>query len=142
MDTKQLEAHMNEIVDAFNRHDADAFAALYAHDATAHDPQYAEPLGGREAIKKDIEDFFTALPDVRAKVLSSVAGGDTIAFEVEVIGTHNGPLVTPNGSIPPTNRPVRSLGSRVLRFDSRGQIVSCNRYYDLAGIMQQLGLME
>jgi steroid delta-isomerase-like uncharacterized protein len=142
MDTARLETHMNEIVDVFNRHEADAFAALYAHDATAYDPQYADLLNGREAIKKDIEDFFTALPDVQAKVLSSVAGGDTIAFEVEMSGTHNGPLVTPDGTVPPTNRPLKFLGSRVMQFNAQGQITSCNRYYDLAGIMQQLGLME
>jgi len=141
MNTAQLEAYMNELVDVFNRHEADAFAAFYTQNATAYDPQYAEQLKGRDAIKKDIEDFFTALPDVRAKVLSSVAGGDTIAFEVEMTGTHNGPLVTPDGNVPPTNRPVRFLGSRVIRFNPQGQITSCNRYYDLAGIMQQLGLM-
>jgi steroid delta-isomerase-like uncharacterized protein len=142
MNTTQLEAYMNELVDVFNRHEADAFAAFYTQDATAYDPQYAEQLKGRDAIKKDIEDFFMALPDVRAKVLSSVAGGDTIAFEVEMTGTHDGPLVTPDGHVPPTNRPVKFLGSRVIRFNSQGQITSCNRYYDLAGIMQQLGLLE
>jgi steroid delta-isomerase-like uncharacterized protein len=142
MDTTKLEELMRKSIEAFNQHDADGFAALYADDATAYDPQYAEPLKGREAIRKDIEDFFRAFPDVQAKVLSSVAGGDAIAFEVEVTGTHKGPLVTPNGNVPPTNRPIKFLGSRVLRFNSRGELVSCNRYYDLAGIMQQLGLME
>jgi hypothetical protein len=36
--------------------------------------------------------------DIRAKVLSSVAAGDTIAFEVEMTGTHDGPRWScPNG---------------------------------------------
>ncbi len=141
MDSTTLQELMKKEVEAFNRHDADAFAALYTSDATAYDPQYAEPLKGREAIQKDIEDFFSAFPDVQAKILSSVASGDTIAFEVEISGTHEGPLVTPNGNIPPTNRHVKIRGSRVMRFNSQGLLEECNRYYDLAGIMQQLGLM-
>lgn len=78
-------------LDAFNRHDAGAFAALYAADAVAPDPQYAEPLQGREAIRKDIEDFCQALPDVQARVIGDfLVNGDTVAFEAEITGTHKG----------------------------------------------------
>lgn len=128
-------------VDAFNRHDADAFAAGYTDGATAYDPQYPEPLKGREAIRKDIADFFTAFPDVQAKVLNTVISGNSIAFEVEMSGTHKGPLITPTGTIPATNKHMKMLGGRFMRINSRGQITECNRYYDLAGIMMQLGLM-
>lgn len=47
-----------KVGEAFNQHDADAYASLYAANAVAYDPQYSEPLRGREAIRKDIEDFF------------------------------------------------------------------------------------
>lgn len=128
-------------LDAFNRHDADAFAALYAEDAVAPDPQYAEPLRGRDAIRKDIEAFFQAFPDVQAKVVSDfLVNGDTVAFEVEITGTHTGPLVTPDGAIPATNRTVRLTGGRFLRVNGQGLVTDCRRYYDMAGIMQQLGL--
>ena len=58
-------------VDAVNRHDAETFAALYAPDATAIDPQYEQPLRGRDAIRKDIEDFFQAFPDLQARPVSA-----------------------------------------------------------------------
>jgi steroid delta-isomerase-like uncharacterized protein len=127
--------------DAINRHDADAYAAGYSADATAYDPQYPESLKGREAIRQDIVDFFTAFPDVQSKVLSFVTNGDILAFEVEMSGTHKGPLITPNGAIPATNKSMQMRGARFMRVNSQGQIIECNRYYDLAGIMMQLGLM-
>lgn len=138
-------AAMQEIVtkgiDAFNRHDADAFAALYSAEATAYDPQSSEPLKGREAIRKDIEDFFYAFPDVQQTVVNTVVTGDTVAVEGQITGTHKGPFVTPGGPIPATNRRMEMRIGRFIRVDAQGRITECNRYYDMAGIMQQLGLM-
>lgn len=141
MNPAVIQETVKKSMDAFNRHDANAYAALYATEATAYDPQYPEPLKGREAIQKDIEDFFQAFPDVQATVVNVLVSGDTAAFEVEMSGTHKGPLVSPTGSIPATNRRMEMRGGRFERVDAQGQITECNRYYDLAGIMQQLGLM-
>lgn len=128
-------------LDAFNRHDAAAFAALYADDAVAPDPQYAEPLQGKEAIRQDIEAFFAAFPDAQARGENFLVDGDTVAFEVEISGTHKGPLITPNGPIPATNRQVHLTGGRFVRVNGQNLIVDCRRYYDMAGIMAQLGLL-
>lgn len=141
MDTTSVVEIAKKEGDAINRHDADAYASGYTADATAYDPQYPELLKGREAIRKDIVDFFTAFPDVQSKVLNIVANGNALAFEVEMSGTHKGPLITPTGTIPATNKHIQMRGGRFMRINSQGQITECNRYYDLAGIMQQLGLM-
>ena len=50
-------------VEAFNRNDAAAFAALYAADAVVRDPQYPQPLRGRAAIEQDVVDVHRVLPD-------------------------------------------------------------------------------
>ncbi len=104
-------------------------------------PSTLEPLKGQEAIRKDIEDFFQAFPNIQTKVVNVVASGDIIASEAEMSGTHKGPLVTPTGSIPATNRSMMMRIGRFNRIDAQGKITECNRYYDLAGIMMQLGLM-
>ena len=133
---------VQKALDAVNRHDPDAFAALYSADAIALDPQYAEPLDGRQAIRKDIADFFTAFPDLNVRLVGPiVVDGDTAGFEVEMTGTHAGPLVSPAGSSPPTNRRVSMRGGRFVRLNDHELITECRRYYDMAGIMQQLGLM-
>lgn len=141
MDTTTIVEIAKKEGDAINRHDADVYAAGYAADAIAYDPQYPELLKGREAIRKDIVDFFTAFPDVQSKVLNIVASGKKLAFEVEMSGTHQGPLITPGGTIPATNKHMQMRGGRFMRINSQGKITECNRYYDLTGIMQQLGIM-
>lgn len=128
-------------VETFNQHDMDAFASLYAVNVVAYDPMYPEGLSGREAIRKDAEDFILAFPDIQIAVISSISSsGDSAAFEMELWGTHTGPLVTPDGSIPATNRRMNLRIGRFIRVDSQGAITADNRYYDTAGIAQQLGL--
>src|SRR5512145_1156081 len=68
-------------VRAFNDHDAEAWAGAYAEKATLHDPQYPAPLAGRDAIRKDIDDFFVAFPDMQFRVLSVASSGDLVAVE-------------------------------------------------------------
>ena len=128
-------------IEAFNRRDAAAFAAGYATGAVAYDPQYSEPLKGREAIREDIQAFFDAFPDGRVRLINSVTSGNTAASEVEFTGTQLGSMATPTGSIPPTNRRVTLRLARFIQVDTQGQIVKESRYYDLAGMMHQLGLM-
>lgn len=128
-------------MEAITNHDADAFAKLYDDNAVAFDPQYPKPLKGKAEVKKDIEDFFVAFPDIRAKVMSIIPNGNLIASEVLMTGTHKGPLVSLSGPIPPTNKPVEFRIGRFIQVNEQGLIVECNRYYDLAGIMMQLGLM-
>src|SRR5215471_10957174 len=60
-------------IDAWNRHDADAFVALYAEDATYHSPRFDQPRKGK-AIADWARSVFTAYPDMRLEVISS---GDT-----------------------------------------------------------------
>ncbi|MDQ1301548.1 MAG: hypothetical protein QG637_1470 [Chloroflexota bacterium] len=127
-------------IETFNQHDMNAFAALYAINVVAYDPMYPEGLTGRDAILKDAEDFILAFPDIQIEVISSISGGDRAAFEMELRGTHTGPLVTPSGSIPATNRRMNLRIGRFMRVDSQGAIAADNRYYDTAGIAQQLGL--
>lgn len=131
---------INKLIDAFNRHDANAFAALHAAKAVAYDPQYTDPLQGKEAIGKDIEDFFVTFPDVQATLTSILANDDTVACEMEMNGTNKGPIVTPTGEIPATDRRMEMRVALFVRFDDQGLITQSRRYFDMAGLMQQLGL--
>jgi steroid delta-isomerase-like uncharacterized protein len=127
----------------FNKHDAAAFVAPYTPDATCYDPYYEQPLKGREALRQDAADFFQGFPDIKGRIVGDLlTGGNTAAFEVELTGTHQGILPSPNGPIPPTNRSMRLTIGRFVHFTEDGQITSDNRYYDIMSIMSQLGLMQ
>lgn len=132
---------INRQASAMNAHDAKAFAALYAGAATVVDPFYPEPLKGREAIERDIADFFTALPDIHVKPSKVIVDGDAVAYEGTASGTHAGPMQGPTGLIPATNRKLDFKFGIFTRVDAQGAIVEEHRYMDVAGIMGQLGLV-
>jgi predicted ester cyclase len=65
---------------------------------------------------------------------------DAAAVELVFMGTHTGPLATPNGVIPPTGRRVTLQSASILRF-KEGLIASEHAYPDQLDFMTQLGLM-
>ncbi len=131
---------VQELVERFNGHDAAAFAAAYAPDATVHDPQHGEPLRGRDAIERDIADFFTSFPDIQNTVQVTLESDDVIATRSTMTATHGGPLAGPEGEIPPTGQPVRIEVAVFSRVNEDGQVTEEHRYYDLAGLVEQLAV--
>jgi steroid delta-isomerase-like uncharacterized protein len=132
-----------KVADTFNKHDLDAFAKLYAEDAVAYDPMYPEPLRGRAAIRKDAATFLRGFPDIRFEIVATFEKDDRNgADEIRLIGTHTGPLETPTGQdLPPTNKRIDLKGSAFGRLNERGEIVEERRYYDVATVLRQLGVM-
>ncbi len=126
---------------ALNSHDVDGFAGFYAADAVIVDPQYPEPLKGRDAIRKDIADFVGAFPDLNFTLQSALEDGANLAFNGQAKGTHKGPMVGPEGEIPATNKPMQMRFAAFLRVNDEGLITEEHRYFDLASLMQQLGVM-
>jgi steroid delta-isomerase-like uncharacterized protein len=132
---------LRQAVEAFNAHDPAGFAATYAADTIVHDPFYPEATRGRAAVEKDTADFLRAFPDARMAVVGTpLAEGDTLAAQFVVHGTHDGPLATPDGDIPATGRSIRLEGGIFTTVDARGETIDERRYYDVAGLLAQLGL--
>jgi steroid delta-isomerase-like uncharacterized protein len=132
-----------KVAEAFSKHDLDALVKLYAEDAVAYDPMYPEPLRGRDAIRKDAATFFKGFPDMRLEIINTIEKDDRNgADEVRLIGTQTGPLETPMGQVlPPTNKRVEMRGGAFTRLNERGEIVEERRYYDVANVLRQLGVM-
>ena len=127
---------------AFNRRDAAAFASFYAEDAVVIDPQYPEPLRGRQAIQQDTEVFLKAFPDVEFSFRNTLVHDRIIAAEATLAGTNDGPLPLPSGEvIPATGRRLEFDLAFFSQLDESGKIVEERRYYDVAGQQTQLGLV-
>jgi steroid delta-isomerase-like uncharacterized protein len=128
--------------EAWNSHDVTRIGQHYAQDATVVDPQYPAPLVGREAIKKDASDFFVACPDMRFQVTKVIADGSSVAVEGSASGTHSGPLQLPSGLLPATNKRLEFDIAFFMRLDDAGIIQEERRYYDVAGVLMQLGVLQ
>jgi ketosteroid isomerase-like protein len=84
-------ATMEQVMDAFNRHDLDATMVFFAEDATLDTPRGPDPWGGRfvgkAAVREGLAARFTGIPDVRYSEDRHWVCGDRGASEWLLTGT-------------------------------------------------------
>jgi hypothetical protein len=80
--TRTAEAVARARADAFNRHDLDALAALYAPDARIFDPPDRLRDSGAAAVRESFARTFSMAPDVRTSVTDVLnQGNQTVVHE-------------------------------------------------------------
>ena len=123
-------------IDAWNRHDPDTIAALYAEGGTYHTPRFGHVLKGH-AIGDWAKSVFTAYPDMRLEVISrGDTGGGLVAVQWVLHGTHTGPFMD---GTPPTGRAVAYPGASFTQVEG-DKIRSEHTYLDRQTVAEQLGL--
>ena len=120
-----------------NAHDAEGLAALYADDGVFTDP--TGEYRGREAIVEYWKGFFKAFPDIGGEDEFEAESGDTAINEWTASGTNDGPLESPEGTLPATGKRVTIRGCDAMTVRD-GRIVSHRVYYDQLSFLTQLGL--
>ena len=121
---------------AFNeRQEADE---PWAEDAHMVAPGGAQPTGRAEVLGF-LRVFQTAFPDGRLVVRTIFADGPNGAVEGVFEGTHDGPLASPGGEVPPTGRTVSFRWAAVYEADG-GRLWSEHLFFDQADFLAQLGL--
>jgi steroid delta-isomerase-like uncharacterized protein len=120
---------------AFNKHDAEAVAGLFAKSGTYIDSAVPSGVKG-EAFKTYLRGHYAAFPDGRYRLLRTIEGrGGFVAFEWRFTGTNSGAL----GTTPATNRPVDICGSSMVQVRN-GKIAWLHGYYDRRSMLKQLGV--
>jgi steroid delta-isomerase-like uncharacterized protein len=134
-------AQMGELVerltDAWNRHDAEAVASCYAHDAVSRDVTLGEPLHGRQAIRNAAAMYMRAFPDVSFEIRRVACDGDTLCEEWRARGTHEGDLM----GLAASGRRSSVEGCNVMTVGDDGLIHAETTYWDAAGLYRQLGAL-
>ena len=125
---------------AWDNHDADGFATLFADSFVYTDDTMPEPLTSQEAVRDYMRAWYTAFPDMRVRETNRVVDEDSLAAEVEFTGTNTGPLSRGAQEMPPTGRPVTGHGTYFARVRD-GRITEFHAHPDAAGMMMQLGMM-
>lgn len=117
-------------------HDFDEVIDTFSH------PRYeliasGQVFDGEEAVRDYFRRSRTAFPDQRNEVISIRHADDAVIVEFWLMGTHKGPLPTPNGDIPPTGRAFKTQVCAIFFFE--GEKIVCERiYYDQLSIITQL----
>jgi steroid delta-isomerase-like uncharacterized protein len=126
--------------DHFNAHDLDAIGQLQANDFKSEAAGGAGPMN-KEQDRMYLQNFLTAFPDLHFEVTLAVAQGDHVVINWAASGTHNGPLGTPSGgAIEQTGKKATVPGSSTYQIKD-GQITRSATYFDMAGLLGQLGLL-
>lgn len=126
-------------IDVFNARDSEAMRKLYRSDATVTNPDSPSPMSVDEMIS-GFDISLSSFPDASVSLGLVVAEGDSVAFEMTWTGTHEGPLLLPDGfELPATGRTV-SFSVAVMLEMAEGLILRERQYYDNLSILDQLGV--
>jgi len=92
-------------------HRPDAFVDMFADDFVIHDTSIAAPITTREGAHDYLRKWSAAFPDMRIRRTSRVVDDESVAGEVEMIGTNPVPS---NWVRRRCRRPARRLLDRAL----------------------------
>ena len=124
---------------AFNERDWSVANRIYSPDLLTIEPSSGS-LRGIDAFLRMAQGFVTGFPDARLEVLALVDDGERVVTEGEFVGTNTGPLMTPQGELPPTGRSLRLPFCDVWESEA-GRITNHRVYYDQMVMAGQLGLL-
>jgi steroid delta-isomerase-like uncharacterized protein len=128
-----------EQVDAFNTGDWERLQAGLAADARYDELATQRKVEGPEKIVELFKGWKTAFPDAVGTVTSAVGSGNMAVLEVTWKGTHTGPLVTADGTIPASGKRQETPAAIVFTFEG-GKIKEDRQYFDLMTLLKQIGV--
>jgi len=136
---------MRTLDDSWNAQDWDTFEKRHSKDTTVFWPGQAEPTRGRDNHKAESIKFFKTFPDnhlINHPYKVEIAQGEWTCTVADFRGTMTGPMTMADGMvIQPTNKSFHVDFCTVARWNEQGQIVEENLFYDLMGMLKQIGLM-
>ncbi len=127
---------LDELLAAWNAHDPQRLAALYAEDAVV-DVRIAsnQVFRGPDEVAAWAAGTFAAVPDLRFEIGRAFVAGDLVALEWVYTGTYTGQLP---GLPPGAGQALRVPGATVFELRD-GKIVRETLYYDLYLFLIQTG---
>lgn len=126
---------VHAIQTAFNSRDWDALVSNVTDDCVFIDGQ-GQVLHGKEGLRGYGQGWAAAFSDGKITDARIYDAGDTVVTEFVGRGTHDGPL----GPVSATGRSVSVPYLEIYHFDADGRITSGRAYFDMLGLMQQLGV--
>lgn len=125
-------------IKAFNAHDLEAVARDTAADVVLTSPGGIKAQG-TQAAKEFNQTWLRAFPDARVEAKNLITQGSTVVVEGVFVGTHDGPLKTPMGEVPPTGKKLVGEFIQIFEID-RGLVKRNHIIYDQVDVMTQLGM--
>jgi steroid delta-isomerase-like uncharacterized protein len=130
------EAFQARVDETWNRHDADALAALFADDGVMRLVATGETARGRAQIRALAEGRLRAFPEWHLQVTDAFGVAGRVCAEFILTGTNEGEFQ----GIAPTHRRIEVELCSVFRMNPEG-LAEEKVYFDSAALLRQLGLL-
>ena len=99
------------------------------------DPTVSGRGVGPSAYRRQVERFFTGLPDLKFIVDETISEGDKLVVYWTITGTHRGEFL----GVPATNKRVTFTGITINQI-AAGKILESTVIWDGLGLMKQFGI--
>ncbi len=129
-----------DFITAFNDADWQGFKALLVANVWYEETGTQRRTPDADAYVHLCQGWKEAFPDGKGTIRQIAASGNTVVQEITWEGTHTGPLVTPNGTLPASNRQIAVPATLWYRFHG-DTIEEIHHHLDLMTMLQQLGAM-
>jgi steroid delta-isomerase-like uncharacterized protein len=123
---------------AYNEKDWSKGKDILAANAVYDEKGTHRRIQGAGEIIEAWQGWAKAFPDSKATFVREFASGDTVVLELVWKGIHTGPLQTPTGTIPPSNKPIEMPACQVVQVEG-GKVKSASHYFDMLTMLTQIG---
>jgi steroid delta-isomerase-like uncharacterized protein len=125
-------------ITAYNQKDWTKAKDLLAADAVYDEKGTHRRIQGAGEIIEAWRGWAKAFPDSKATFVREFASGNTVVFELVWKGVHTGPLQTPTGTIPASNKAIEMPACQVVQVEG-GKVKSASHYFDMLTMLTQIG---
>jgi steroid delta-isomerase-like uncharacterized protein len=140
MTPKDNIAIVKNLYTLFNQRKVDEASKLVASQCTWTNIPTGQAYVGPSGFKDFCQSWLTAFSDARVEIRNQIANEDMVVTEFTGRGTHDGPLQSPNGTVPATRKKLELSFVEIVKLES-GKIVEARAYFDSATLMRQLGIL-
>jgi steroid delta-isomerase-like uncharacterized protein len=123
---------------AFNEKNWDKVRASITSDFVYDEVSTGRSVQGPDQVIAIWQGWAQAFPDAKATIHNALACGNSVVLEASWRGTHKGPLLSGNGALAATGKPIDIRACMVLEI--AGEKAKLQRhYFDMATLLEQLG---
>lgn len=120
--------------------DLDKFLSCFSKDGYVRDIPTGMEFRGQD-IALVASGMAEAFPNIHREIFDIYALNDVVVVELAIRGTHEAPLMTPDGTIPATGKTIDVPCCDVFRM-KEGTVIAFHCYNAASILMQQLGSVD
>jgi steroid delta-isomerase-like uncharacterized protein len=132
----RLKPFAQTIIDTWNTKVDDKIIQLYSSNYEGEDITGGKKRSGTEGVKDWLNSVLHAFPNIHYTLIDYVESGDRLVLHWLAEGNHHGSFL----KIPASGKQVTINGISILKIEN-GKIREGKLFWDLAGVLRQIGLL-